>query len=212
MTELTTPGALAALIVAISFAAGLNVYATVLSLGALARLHWVVLPPGLELLAHTWVIALSATLFAAEFVADKIPAFDLMWNLLHTFVRIPVAALLAYAATPHLSPEMHALATTAGASIALLAHSSKTAARLVVTPSPEPVSNIALSSLEDFAVIAMTWSALHFPISTGLVVTGFIVLSVGIIWWCFSRARIALRKASQRWFNPPQYPRSTPRA
>ena len=99
-----TPSTIAALVIAASFAAGLNVYATVLTLGVLARLHWAVLPGGLEMLGDWWVIGASAALFAAEFVADKIPGLDLVWNALHTFVRIPVAALLAYGATTHLSP------------------------------------------------------------------------------------------------------------
>ena len=88
-----TPSTIAALVIAASFAAGLNVYATVLTLGLLAHAHWVVLPPGLEVLADWWVIGVSATLFSVEFVADKIPGFDLLWNALHTFIRVPVAAL-----------------------------------------------------------------------------------------------------------------------
>ena len=104
--------------IAASFAAGLNVYATVLTLGVLARVHWVELPPGLEVLANGWVIAASAAMFSIEFFADKVPAFDLIWNALHTFVRIPLAALLAYRATLQLSPEMQLLATVGGALIA----------------------------------------------------------------------------------------------
>ena len=147
-----TPSTIAALVIAASFAAGLNVYATVLTLGLLAHAHWVVLPPGLEVLADWWVIGVSgATLFSVEFVADKIPGFDLLWNALHTFIRVPVAALLAYRATTQLSPGMQVLATAVGAAIALAAHGSKTAARALVTPSPEPVSNIALSASEEWA-------------------------------------------------------------
>ena len=110
-----TPSTIAALVIAASFAAGLNVYATVLTLGLLARAHWVVLPPGLETLSSWWIIGVSGTLFAVEFVADKIPGFDLLWNALHTFIRVPVAALLAYRATTQLTPEMQVLATALGA-------------------------------------------------------------------------------------------------
>ena len=127
-----TPSTLAALVIAASFAAGLNVYATVLTLGLLARAHWVALPPGLEPLSSWWVIGASGALFSAEFIADKIPGLDLVWNALHTFIRVPVAALLAYRATAHLSASMQLLATVAGAAIALAAHGSKTAARAVV--------------------------------------------------------------------------------
>jgi Domain of unknown function (DUF4126) len=158
-----TPSTIAALVIAASFAAGLNVYATVLTLGLLAHAHWVVLPPGLEGLANWWIIGVSGTLFAAEFVADKIPGFDLLWNGLHTFIRVPIAALLAYRATTQLTPGMQLLATGIGAAIALAAHGSKTAARALVTPSPEPVSNIVLSGTEDVAAVGITWLATQHP-------------------------------------------------
>ena len=113
-----TPSTIAGLVIAASFAAGLNVYATVLTLGVVARVNWVELPPGLEVLANGWVIAAGAAMFSIEFFADKVPAFDLIWNALHTFVRIPLAALLAYRASLQLSPEMQLLATVGGALIA----------------------------------------------------------------------------------------------
>src|SRR5579885_1611302 len=95
-----TPTTIAALIIAASFAAGLNVYATVLTLGLLAHLHWIALPAGLDVLNNWWVISVSGAMFAVEFFADKVPGFDMIWNALHTFVRIPVAALLAYRQRP----------------------------------------------------------------------------------------------------------------
>src|ERR1700733_11605608 len=158
------PANITALIIAASFAAGLNIYATVLTLGILARTQWVALPPGLDSLGHTWVLVVCAIMFAMEFVADKIPAVDLVWNTLHTFIRVPIAALVAYHASSQLSPQMQILATAIGAVIALAAHSSKTAVRAAVTPSPEPVSNIALSSTEDAAAIGLTWFATHHPV------------------------------------------------
>ena len=157
------PGNIAALIIASSFAAGLNVYATVLTLGILARTSWVQLPPGLDSLGNTWVIVTCAIMFAVEFVADKIPGFDMIWNTLHTVVRIPIAALVAYHASSHLSPQMQIMSAVIGGAIALAAHSSKTAMRAVVTPSPEPVSNIALSTTEDALAVGLTWFATHHP-------------------------------------------------
>ena len=112
----------------------------------MARLHWIALPEGLESVSNLGIVIASGVMFGGEFVADKIPGFDLIWNALHTFVRIPVAALMAYALGEHLSPEMHVLVTCLGALIAGIAHGSKMAARIAVTPSPEPVSNIGLSS------------------------------------------------------------------
>lgn len=158
-----TPANIAALVIAASFAAGLNIYATVLTLGILARTQWVALPPGLDSLGHTWVLVTCGIMFAIEFVADKIPGFDMIWNGLHTVVRVPIAALVAYHASSALTPQMQILATALGAGIALAAHSSKTAIRAAVTPSPEPVSNIALSSTEDVVAIGLTWFATHHP-------------------------------------------------
>ena len=129
------PAELFSLLAAIGFAAGLNLYATVAVLGLLARFGHLPLPPGLLLLAGWPVIAASTALFVIEFFADKIPAFDLLWNALHTFIRVPVAGLLAYQATRQLSPEHQLLATLLGAAVALIAHSGKTAARAAVTPS-----------------------------------------------------------------------------
>jgi hypothetical protein len=159
-----TPASIAALIIAASFAGGLNVYATVLTLGILARTNLVELPPGLAPLGHTWVLVTCAMLFTIEFFADKIPAFDLAWNVLHTLVRVPVAALVAYHASSQLTPQMQILATALGAAIALAAHSSKTALRAAVTPTPEPISNIALSTTEDAVAIGLTWFATHHPL------------------------------------------------
>src|SRR5690348_18029726 len=136
---------LVGLIAATSFAAGLNVYATVITLGLLGRFGVLPLPASLHLLSSWPVIGVSAILFVIEFFADKVPAFDLVWNALHTFVRVPVAALLAYGATAQLSPGEQLLATAAGAAIAFAAHGGKTAARAAVTASPEPPSYAALS-------------------------------------------------------------------
>jgi len=159
-----SPTNITALIVAASFAAGLNIYATVLTLGILARTQWVALPPGLESLGNTWVLVVCAIMFAIEFVVDKIPAFDMVWNTLHTIVRVPIAGLIAYNASAHLSPQMQILATAIGTAIALATHTSKTAIRAAVTPSPEPISNIALSTTEDAVAIGVTWFATHHPI------------------------------------------------
>jgi hypothetical protein len=159
-----SPANITALVVAASFAAGLNIYATVLTLGILARTQWVELPPGLDSLGHTWVLVVCAIMFAIEFVADKIPGFDMIWNALHTVVRIPIAALVAYHASSQLTPEMQVLATAVGAAIALAAHGSKTALRAAVTPSPEPISNIVLSTSEDAVAIGLTWFATHHPL------------------------------------------------
>ena len=182
-----TPSSIAALIVAASFAAGLNVYATVATLGILAHFHWVTLPPGLHSLSNPWIIAIATLLFAVEVFADKIPAFDLVWNAAHTFIRVPVAALLAYQAASQLSPQMKLLAALAGAAIAAIAHTSKTAARALVTPSPEPISNITLSASEDLAAISLTWLATHHPYAAAGIATAAVLFLLFSLRWVATR-------------------------
>jgi hypothetical protein len=189
-----SPANITALVIASSFAAGLNIYATVLTLGLLARTHLVQLPPGLDPLGHTWIIVTCAILFAVEFFADKIPALDLVWNLLHTFVRIPIAALIAYHASSQLTPTMQILATTLGAGIALAAHTSNTALRAAVTPSPEPVSNIALSTAGDTVAIGLTWFATHHPIAAACIAIA-LLLAAGLAAHALIRA---LKRSLQR--------------
>lgn len=174
-----------ALLAAVCFAAGLNVYATVASLGLLARAGAIVLPGPLHALESWWVIGGSAVLFVIEFFGDKIPAFDLIWNALHTFIRVPVAALIAYLATSQLSPGEQALCAVAGGVIALAAHGGKTAARIAVTPSPEPLSNIGLSLGEDAAAIFLVWFATKHPYAAAaiaLVGLVIVVLTIRLVW------------------------------
>jgi hypothetical protein len=191
------PGELFALVAAIGFAAGLNLYATVAVLGLLARFGHLPLPPGLQLLESWPVIAASTALFAVEFFADKIPAFDLIWNALHTFVRVPVAGLLAFQATRQLSPGMQLLATLLGAAVALAAHGGKTAARAAVTPSPEPLSNITLSLGEDALAIGLTWLATRHPYVAGTLATIFVVIIVLLMRWVIRALRALFRGAER---------------
>ena len=194
--KLPLPGhELVALIIAVSFAAGLNVYATVATLGLLAHAGMLVLPDALHLLASWWVIGASAALFAVEFFADKIPAFDLVWNALHTFIRVPVAALLAWRATANLTPTEQLLATLLGGLIALAAHGGKTAVRAAVTPSPEPFSNIGLSLGEDVLSIALTWLATVHPYIGGSVALVLVLVIVLLIRWVWRALRALFRGA-----------------
>jgi hypothetical protein len=191
------PAELFALLAAIAFAAGLNLYATVAVLGLLARFGHLPLPPGLQLLEGWPVIAASTALFAIEFFADKVPAFDLIWNALHTFIRVPVAGLLAYEATNQLPPERQLLAALLGAAVALVAHSGKTAARTMVTPSPEPWSNITLSLGEDALAIGLTWLATRHPYIAGTLATLFAAIILLMARVVIRALRALLRGAEQ---------------
>jgi hypothetical protein len=188
---------LAALLVAISFAAGLNIYATLATLGLLSHVDLLPLPATLHLLSNWWIIAASGTMFAIEFFADKIPVFDLIWNALHTFVRIPLAGLIAYAATSHLSPGKQLLATALGGAIALAAHGGKTAVRAAVTPSPEPLSNITLSLGEDTLAVFLIWLATRHPYWAAAIVGVFLLTIAVLIRWVILAVRALFRGAER---------------
>ncbi len=190
-----------AILAAICFAAGLNVYATVASLGLLARAGAIVLPAPLHGLESWWIIGASAVLFLVEFFGDKIPAFDLIWNALHTFVRVPVAALIAYLATAQLSPGEQALCTLAGGVIALAAHGGKTAARIAVTASPEPLSNIGLSLGEDVLAIFLVWFATKHPYAAAAIVLVGLVVVVVTIRFVWRALRLLFVGAEKRSFG-----------
>jgi len=177
------PGELFALLAAIGFAAGLNLYATVTVLGLLARFGHLPLPPGLELLQGWPIIIGSGILFVIEFFADKVPAFDLVWNAVHTFIRVPVAGFLAYRATSQLSPEHQLLAALLGAGVAFIAHGGKMAARAAVTPSPEPLSNISISLGKDILAVGLTWMATRHPYIAGTLALGLIIIIVLLARW-----------------------------
>ncbi|HET8889454.1 MAG TPA: DUF4126 domain-containing protein [Candidatus Angelobacter sp.] len=173
-----TSNELVAVVVAASFAAGLNVYATVATLGLLSHLHVFQLPGALHMLGGWPVIVVCALLFGIEFFADKIPVFDLVWNALNTFVKVPVATLLSYGAAQHLSPGLQVAVAALGGAIALVAHGGKIAVRTAVTPSPEPFSNIALSLAEDVAAISLTWFATRHPLLAAIIVAVCLLLAV----------------------------------
>jgi hypothetical protein len=188
-----------AMVVGASFAAGLNVYATVATLGLIARAGWVQMPPALHPLENWWVIGAAVTLFVVEFVADKIPAFDLIWNALHTFVRVPVAALLGWAATAQLSPQAQMLSALLAGGIAMAAHGGKFAVRAAVTPSPEPLSNTALSVGEDVVAIGLTWFATTHPYIAASIAAILVVLTILAIRWVIRAIIRLFRGARNRW-------------
>jgi hypothetical protein len=191
------PSELFALIAAVGFAAGLNLYATIAVLGLLAHFGHLPLPSGLQPLDSWVVITASLALFVLEFFADKIPTFDLIWNALHTFIRVPAAGLLAFEATRQLSPELQLLATLLGSLVALAAHGGKTAARAAVTPSPEPFSNVTLSLSEDALAIGLTWLGTRHPYAAGMIALMFVVIIVVLVRWIIRALRALFRGAEQ---------------
>lgn len=188
------PNELVALLIAVSFAAGLNVYATVATLGLLGHFHVIDLPQSLHLLTGWPIILAAVVLFGIEFFADKIPAFDLFWNALHTFIRVPLAALLAFQATASLTPAGQLAATLAGGLIAFIAHGGKTAVRAAVTPSPEPFSNIALSMGEDVLAVFLTWLSTIKPYVAAAIAAILVVVLILLIRWVWRAVKSLFRR------------------
>lgn len=189
---------LLALAVAISFAAGLNIYAVLLTLGLLAQADVVTLPASIALIGNWWVIGISGALFVLEFFADKIPGFDLVWQALQTLVRVPAGALLAFAATEPLSTLVQAGATVGGGAIAFTAHGGKLALRSAATASPEPFSNVILSLVEDTIAIALTWFATSYPLLAAAIALGFVVALALVLRWIVRTVRRVFRDASRQ--------------
>jgi len=135
------------------FSSGLNLYATVATLGLLQRLGVLHLPQSLQVLSHPWVLGIAIALYLIEFFADKFPYFDTIWDAIHTFIRPPAAALLAFAAAGGAAPEWRWAAALLAGGVALTAHGTKASARAAVNTSPEPFSNWFLSFGEDILAV-----------------------------------------------------------
>lgn len=155
---------LVALAAALGWASGLRLYAVVFITGAIGWLGWVTLPDGLALLQHPVVLGASFLMFLMEFVADKIPGLDSLWDAVHTFIRIPAGAALAAGVFGGDSAAWMLVAALAGGTLAATAHTAKTTTRAAVNTSPEPFSNIGMSLAGDAAVPAMLWLAWEHPL------------------------------------------------
>lgn len=172
---------------------GINLYATVLTLGLLQRFQLAHLPGDLTYLDHTWVLILSGTLYAVQFIADKIPMVDSVWDMLHTFIRVPAGAILAATAFAHFDPSVRLAALLVGGGVALSSHSAKTATRLAANTSPEPFSNAALSVAGDGAAVGGTLLMAHHPLAILIIVGIAVVLSVITIRWMYRAVKKLFR-------------------
>ena len=194
MTALETLG----LAMGTSFATGLNLYATVAALGLLHRFEVFQLPQPLEVLANPWVLGAAIALYLIEFVADKVPYVDNVWDVIHTFVRPAAAAVLAFGAFADLPDSYRIIAALLAGGVALTSHGSKASTRAAVNASPEPVSNWVLSLLEDGLALALTWLAATHPYLTMGVVVLLLLASVFLIIKLFGFVRRGWRRANAR--------------
>src|SRR6266478_883426 len=176
------------------FSSGLNLYATVATLGLLQRFGVLRLPPGLQVLSHPWVLAIATALYLLEFFADKIPYFDTFWDAIHTFIRPPAAALLAFAAAGAAPPEWRWGAALIAGGVALTSHGAKASARAAVNASPEPFSNWILSFGEDLLAVWLSWMAATHPVATTIIMAALLALCAFLLYFLFHFARRAFRR------------------
>src|SRR4030088_708356 len=176
------------------YSSGLNLYATILTLGLLQRYGFIHLAKSLEILSHPLILGIAAVLYFVEFFADKVPYIDTVWDAIHTFIRPPAAALLAYASVGDISPEWRWAAALLAGGVALTSHSAKASTRAAVNTSPEPVSNWVLSLGEDALAVWLTWMATVHPTAT-IVVVAFLIVLAGFLLFHLFRF---LRRSFQR--------------
>jgi hypothetical protein len=164
-----------------AFASGLNLYATVAILGLMQRYRVIELPHSLSVLSHPVVLILAIALYAIEFFADKVPYVDTLWDAVHTFIRPPAAALMAYAAFGEVPEAWRVAAGLLAGSVALTSHGTKASARAAVNASPEPFSNWIASLGEDGIAAFLVWMAARHPALTIGLVAALFALSVYLL-------------------------------
>jgi hypothetical protein len=172
---------LVALAAAIGWASGLRLYAVLFVLGGLGYLHWIDLPGGLALLAHPWVLAASGFMCFVEFFADKVPGVDTLWDVVHTFIRIPAGAALAASVFGSSAPAYAVAAAILGGTLAAGSHFAKAGGRAAINLSPEPFSNWAASFGEELTVGTVLWLAFAYPIAALVVLALLVALIVWLI-------------------------------
>ncbi len=173
-----------------AWTSGINLYATVSVLGILQKFGGTKLPGGLDVLDNWWIIGFAAGLYLVEFFADKIPYVDSVWDVVHTFIRIPAGAIVAYAATTDLDPSIAIPATLVGGGLAFASHGTKAAARIGANLSPEPVSNWVLSLVEDAIAFGGALLAVFAPIIIATILGIFAIVFL----WFFPKVFRAIRR------------------
>jgi hypothetical protein len=164
-----------------SWLSGVNLYATVATLGLLGRFAHVPLPGSLDALTNWWVIGIAGAMYCVEFVADKIPAVDTAWDAIHTFIRVPAGAVLAAASVTTFDSTIQTIALLIGGGLALTSHTTKATTRAAINTSPEPVSNIAVSTAEDVLAIGGAALAVYYPMVMIVVVVVGVIAAFVII-------------------------------
>ncbi|MBL1262820.1 DUF4126 domain-containing protein [Candidatus Methylomicrobium oryzae] len=181
MDSLNQITATLAMTMGLAWASGINLYATLLTLGFLANSGNIVLPPDLQVVANPAVMLAAGLMYCVEFFADKTPGVDTGWDAIHTFIRIPAGAMLAAGAVGELNPAVELAAAIVGGGMAAGSHMTKAGSRVLINTSPEPFSNWAASVGEDMAVVAGVWAALQHPLVFLIALVLFIALMVWLL-------------------------------
>ncbi|HLL73128.1 MAG TPA: DUF4126 domain-containing protein, partial [Pyrinomonadaceae bacterium] len=179
-----------------AWTSGLNLYATVAVLGLLQRYELAHLPGGLHVLDNRWIIGVAIFLYVVEFFADKIPYVDTVWDAVHTFIRVPAGAVLAAAATADISPTVQVVALLLGGGLALSTHGTKATVRAGANLSPEPLTNWALSLLEDVLAVGAVVLAVVYPVGMFALLLIFLLLLIWILPKVLRRIRRMLKAAA----------------
>jgi hypothetical protein len=158
-----------------SFAAGINLYATVALLGLASRYEWVTLPPEYRVFDNNWIIGTALFLYVVEFFADKVPWVDSAWDTLHTLIRPLGGALIALTTLGDASPALETIVALLGGTVAATTHLTKAGTRVVANASPEPFSNWALSIAEDVFVVGLGFLVLKYPVAALIVVSALLI-------------------------------------
>ena len=164
-----------------SWVSGINLYAAVATLGLLSRFSSLKLPGELEVLTSWWVIGFALFLFVVEFIADKIQVVDSIWDVIHTFIRIPAGAIIAATAFGDFDRRIQVIALLLGGGLALSSHGTKAATRALINTSPEPLSNIVVSLAEDALVIGSVLLAVFLPVAVFLVIAAGLAFSIWLL-------------------------------
>jgi hypothetical protein len=170
-----------ALTMGVAWASGINLYATIFMLGYLGSTGNIDLPPDLMVVTDPLVMTSAGLMYCVEFFADKTPGVDTAWDALHTFIRIPLGAVLAMGAVGDMTPAVELAAFIVGGSLAGATHATKAGSRIVINSSPEPVTNWTASIGEDLLVIAGLWTALNHPVAFLIFITIFIGLMIWLL-------------------------------
>ncbi|HEY7871873.1 MAG TPA: DUF4126 domain-containing protein [Rudaea sp.] len=170
-----------ALAAGLAWASGIRLYAAIFIVGLIGRLGWVQLPEHLQLLEHNWVLGASGFMLIIEFVADKVPAVDSAWDAVHTFIRIPIGAMLAWGAMGNATPDVQMAAALLGGTIAGGTHLAKMSTRAAINTSPEPFSNWTMSFSEDGVLIGGLWLVFQHPLVFLVLLALFLMLLIWLI-------------------------------